>query len=117
MTVLLHVNSLSHWVVRQKNTVCGRLSLLELQDLGTSRWLDRLLASNLGYFFQSLDAVSFEGTWLHVCEVLIVVEGMASEDLLGEQVVVLLLPLLYCPDAALAVVIAGSLGVVTVIIT
>ena len=84
MTVLLHVNSLSHWVVRQKDAVRSRLSLLKLQDLSASRWLDRLLASNLGYFFQSLDAVSFEGTWLHVCEVLIVVEGMTSEELLGE---------------------------------
>jgi hypothetical protein len=70
--------------VRQKDAVRSRLSLLKLQDLSASRWLDRLLASKLGYFFQSLDAVSFEGTWLHVCEVLIVVEGMTSEDLLGE---------------------------------
>jgi hypothetical protein len=70
--------------VRQKDAVRSRLSLLKLQNLSASHWLDRLLASNLGYFFQSLDAVSFEGTWLHVCEVLIVVEGMTSEDLLGE---------------------------------
>jgi hypothetical protein len=70
--------------VRQKDAIRSRLSLLKLQDLSASRWLDRLLASNLGYFFQSLDAVSFEGTWLHVCEVLIVVEGMTSEELLGE---------------------------------
>jgi hypothetical protein len=70
--------------VRQKDAVRSRLSLLKLQDLSASRWLDRLLASNLSYFFQSLDAVSFEGTWLHVCEVLIVLEGMTSEDLLGE---------------------------------
>jgi hypothetical protein len=70
--------------VRQKDAVRSRLSLLKLQDLSAPRWLDRLLAGKLGYFFQSLDAVSFEGTWLHVCEVLIVVEGMTSEDLLGE---------------------------------
>jgi hypothetical protein len=70
--------------VRQKDAVRSRLSLLKLQDLSASNWLDRLLASNLSYFFQSLDAVSFEGTWLHVCEVLIVLEGMTSEDLLGE---------------------------------
>lgn len=47
---------------------------------------------------------------------MIVVERMASEDLLGEQVVVLLLPLVDCPDASLTIVIAGSLRVVAVIV-
>lgn len=42
---------------------------------------------------------------------------MTSEDLLGEQVVVLLLPLLDCSNASLTIVITRSLRVVTVIVT
>lgn len=112
----MHVDVFSHWIVGQKDAVRSRLPLLELQDLATSCWLVQLLTGNLGYLFQSLNAVGFEGTWRHIREVLIVGERMASEDLLGEQVVVLLLPLVDCPDASLTIVIAGSLRVVTVIV-
>lgn len=105
-TVLLHVHSFGKWVALQENAVGSRFALLKLQDLSPSHRLDWLLASDLSYFLKRLNAVVFVGTWRHFGEVLVAVEWMASEDLLGKQVVVLLLPLLDGPDASLTVVIA-----------
>jgi len=72
------------------------------------------LTSCLSYFLEGLDAISFKQAWLDICEVLKDRMGLVTEDLLGKQVVVLLLPLLNRPDTTLAVI-ARSLGVVAAV--